>query len=106
METLRFRFPSFDCYLERRWWERPANGGSSGVGQPLVLVGMRLKSVTKSRAERSIADRAANLKQEIGTSSGPAHLLRLVHSPIDEKVCGSALLVRVSMQGLPIKGRL
>ena len=69
--------------------ECPANGGSSGVGQPLVLVGMRLESVAQSRAERSIVDRAANLKQEIGTSSGPAHLLRLVHSPIDEKVCGS-----------------
>ncbi len=50
---------------------------------------MRLKSVAQSRAERSIVDRAANLKQEIGASSGPAHLLRLAHSPIDEKVCGS-----------------
>ena len=50
---------------------------------------MQLKSVAQSRAERSIVDRAANLKQEIGTSSGPAHVLRLVHSPIDEKVCGS-----------------
>src|SRR5450755_135313 len=49
---------------------------------------MRLKSLAQSRAERSIVDRAANLKQEISTSSGPAHLLRLVHSPIDEKVCG------------------
>ena len=63
--------------------------GLGQVGQPLVLVGMRLKSLAQSRAERSIVDRAANLKQEIGTSSGPAHLLRLVHSPIDEKVCGS-----------------
>src|ERR1700693_831144 len=50
---------------------------------------MRLKSVAQSRAERSVVDRAANLKQEISTSSGPAHLLRFVHSPIDEKVCSS-----------------
>src|SRR5450755_4208422 len=50
---------------------------------------MRLKSLAQSRAERSIVDRAANLKQEISTSSGPAHLLRLVHLPIGEKVCGS-----------------
>ena len=64
-------------------------GGSCRVGQPLVLVGMRLKPVAQPRAERSIVNRAANLEQEIGTSSGPAHLLRLVHSPIDEKVCGS-----------------
>ena len=32
--------------------------GSSGVSQSLVLVGMRLKSVAQSRAERSIVDRA------------------------------------------------
>src|ERR1700733_6247300 len=50
---------------------------------------MRLKPVAQPGAERSIVDRAANLEQEIGTSSGAAHLLRLVHSPIDEKVCGS-----------------
>ena len=50
---------------------------------------MRLKSVAQSRAELSIVDRAANLEQEIRTSSGPAHLLRFVHSPIDKKVCGS-----------------
>jgi hypothetical protein len=36
---------------------------------------MRLKSVAQSRTELSIVDRAANLKQEISTSSGPAHLL-------------------------------
>ena len=63
--------------------------GSSGAGQPLVLVGMRPKSAAQSRTKRPIVDGAANLKQEIGTSSGPTHLLRLVHSPIDEKVCGS-----------------
>ena len=40
-----------------------------------VLVGMRVKPVAQPRAERSIVDRAANLEQEIGTSSGPAHLL-------------------------------
>ena len=42
-------------------------GGSCRVGEPRVLVGMRLKSVAQSRAERSIVDRAANLKQEIQT---------------------------------------
>src|SRR3984885_11405840 len=50
---------------------------------------MRLKPVAQPGAERSIVDRAADLEQEIGTCSGPAHLLRLVHSSIDEKVCGS-----------------
>ena len=50
---------------------------------------MRLKSVAQSGGQRSVAERATQTqKQEISTSSGPAHLLRLVHSPIDEKVCG------------------
>src|SRR6202161_4960099 len=64
-------------------------GGLCRGDRPFVLVGMRLKPVAQPRAERSIVDRAADLEQEIGTSSGPAHLLRLVHSSIDEKVCGS-----------------
>jgi hypothetical protein len=50
---------------------------------------IRSKSIPKPGAERAIIGRAVNLKQEIGTSSGPAHLQRLVHSPIDERVCGS-----------------
>ena len=66
--------------------ECPANGGSCRVGEQRVLVGMRLKSVAQSRAERSIVDRAANLKQEISTSSRPAHLLRFVHSAVHQKI--------------------
>ena len=50
---------------------------------------MWLKPVAEPRAECSIVDCAANLEQEIGTSSGPAHLLRFIHSAVDEKVCGS-----------------
>jgi hypothetical protein len=59
-------------------------GGLCRGDRLFVLVGMRLKPVAQPRTERSIVDRATNLDQEIGTSSGPAHLLRLVHSPIDE----------------------
>jgi hypothetical protein len=40
------------------------------------------------QSERSIIDRAANLKQEISPSSGPAHLLRFAHSPIEDEICG------------------
>ena len=74
-------------------------GGSCRVG-----LTMRLESVAKSRTELSIVDRAANLKQEISTSSGPAHLLRFVHSPIDEKVCGSFCNRRIQ-QSLRAVGR-
>ena len=76
------------CICER---ECPEKGGSCRVSYPLVLVGMRLKSVAQSRAERSVVDGAADLKQEISTSSGPAHLLRFVHSPIDEKARSSCV---------------
>src|ERR1700728_2653636 len=59
-------------------------------GWPTARSGWRVvERDVLTQAERSIVDRAADLEQEIGTSSGPAHLLRLVHSPIDEKVCGS-----------------
>ena len=44
------------------------------------------KSAAEPRTECSVVDRAANLEQEIGSSPGPSHLLRLVHSPIDQEV--------------------
>jgi hypothetical protein len=44
---------------------------------------MRLKSVTQSRAEHSIADRAANLKQVIGTRR-------------DQRICCDLLIRRLT----------
>jgi hypothetical protein len=42
--------------------------------------------VTEPGTEGSVVDRTANLEQEIGPSSGPSHLLQLVHSSIDQEV--------------------
>ena len=42
--------------------------------------------MTEPGTEGSVVDRTANLEQEIGASSGPSHLLRLVHSSIDQEV--------------------
>ncbi|HME22055.1 MAG TPA: hypothetical protein VKI44_12075, partial [Acetobacteraceae bacterium] len=50
---------------------------------------MWLKQLAEPRTERSVEDCAANPEQEIGTSSGPSHLLQLVHAPIDEKICSA-----------------
>jgi hypothetical protein len=36
-------------------------------------------------AEPTVVDRVANLQEQIGTSSRPAHLPGLVHSPIDQE---------------------
>ena len=64
-------------------------GGSCRLGGPLVLVGVWLKQLAEPRTERSVEDCAANPEQEIGTSSGPSHLLQLVHAPVDEEVGGA-----------------
>jgi hypothetical protein len=45
-----------------------------------------LEPLSEVGTERAIVNGAANLQQEIGTSSRPAHLLELVHSPIDQEV--------------------
>jgi hypothetical protein len=65
-------------------------GGSCGLGGPFVLIGMRLKQLAEPRAEHAVEDCAADLQQEVGTASGPSHLLGFVHAAIDEKV-GSSL---------------
>src|SRR5208283_5349065 len=46
----------------------------------------RLKQVAESRAERAVVDRTPDLQQQVGASSRPSHLLRLVHPPVDQKV--------------------
>jgi hypothetical protein len=51
-----------------------------------LWVGKRFKSMANPRTERSVVDRTTNLEQEIGASPGPSHLLRLVHSPINQEV--------------------
>jgi hypothetical protein len=61
-------------------------GGSCRYRKYRALVGAWLKSAAEPRTECPVVDRAANLEQEIGTSPGPSHLLRLVHSPIDQEV--------------------
>src|SRR5689334_18160864 len=42
--------------------------------------------MAEPRTERAVVDRTADLEQEIGASSRPSHLLRLVHASIDEEV--------------------
>src|SRR5271166_5847358 len=49
----------------------------------------RLKQVAESRAERAVVDRTPNLQQQVGASSRPSHLLRLVHPPVDQEVGGA-----------------
>ena len=46
----------------------------------------RLESLSEAGAERPVVDSTADLQQQIGPSSRPAHLLRLVHPPVDQEV--------------------
>jgi hypothetical protein len=42
--------------------------------------------LAEAGSERAVIDRTSNLQQQVGASSRPAHLLRLVHPPIDQEV--------------------
>src|SRR5271166_2855178 len=74
-----------------RWlsldWGLPQVWGSGRYRHWWVCIVGGLEFLSESGTERPIVNGAANLQQEIGTSSRPAHLLRLVHAPIDQKVC-------------------
>src|SRR5690349_7050918 len=48
-----------------------------------------LEQLAESGAELAVDDGAADLEQEIGTAAGPAHLLLLVHAPVDQEVGGA-----------------
>ena len=45
-----------------------------------------LKFLSVAGTKRAIVDRAANLEQEIGPSSRPAHLLGFIHSPVHQEI--------------------
>ena len=42
--------------------------------------------LAEAGSECAVIDRTSNLQQQVGASSRPAHLLRLVHPPIDQEV--------------------
>jgi hypothetical protein len=64
----------------------PQKWGSGGNrGWRMCIVG-GLESLSESGTERAVVDRAANLEQEIGTSSRPSHLLRFAHPAVHQKI--------------------
>src|SRR3954471_18679792 len=60
--------------------------GSGGNGRLRKRVISGLESLSEAGAERAVIDGAANLKQEIGPSARPAHLLRFVHPAVHQEV--------------------
>jgi hypothetical protein len=64
----------------------PQDWGAGRDRRLRVYIVCRAEFLSEAGAERTIVDGAANLEQEIGTSSRPAHLVRLVHPAVHEKM--------------------
>jgi hypothetical protein len=64
--------------------QRP--GGSSRLRHLWAWRGDWIEHTTERSAKHAVVDRAADLKKQIGASPRPAHLLRFIHSPVDQEV--------------------
>src|ERR1700728_2191110 len=76
----------------------PRTGSRRLTGSVQKLVGSRgdcdsrtetaggFEPLTEARTKRPVVNRAADLQHQVGASARPAHLLRLVHSAIDEEI--------------------
>src|SRR3954462_13781943 len=64
----------------------PRVWGSGSGSQSRVGVVRWRKPLPEGRTEGAVVDSAADLQQKIGTPSGPAHLLRLVHPAVHQEV--------------------
>src|ERR1700722_14035828 len=67
----------------------PEIGGSSRLRQLWAWRGDWIEHTTEPGAEHAVVDRAADLKKQIGASPRPSHLLRFIHSPVDQEIRGT-----------------
>src|SRR5690242_17648057 len=67
-------------------WRLGVSGGSRCLRERIIG---GIESLPEAGAERAVVDGATNLEQEIGPSSRPAHLLRLVHPAVHQEVGGA-----------------
>ena len=65
------------------------SGGSSRRRQLWAWRGDWIEHTTEPGAEHAVVDRAADLKKQIGSSPRPSHLLRFIHSPVDQEIRGT-----------------
>ena len=72
---------------EAVWLGPPQVWGSGGnrLWMRVCIVGW-VESLSIAGTKRAIVDRAANLEQEIGSLSRPAHLLRFIHSAVHQEI--------------------
>src|SRR5271167_738915 len=65
------------------------SGGSSRLRQLWAWRGDWIEHTTEPGAEHAVVDRATDLKKQIGASPRPSHLLRFIHSPVDQEIRGT-----------------
>ena len=65
------------------------SGGSSRLRQLWAWRGDWIEHTTEPGAEHAVVHRAADLKKQIGASPRPSHLLRFIHSPVDQEIRGT-----------------
>jgi hypothetical protein len=66
----------------------PQNWGSGSYRHSRVWIVGWLEFLSEARTEGAIVDGTANLQQESGGASRPAHLLRFVHPAVRQKIGG------------------
>jgi hypothetical protein len=64
----------------------PRNRGAGRDGCLRVRIVGGVESLSEAGAERAVGDGAADLKQQVGAASRPAHLLRFVHPTVHQEV--------------------
>jgi hypothetical protein len=66
---------------------KPSNDWESSSNSQFGA-GIGVKQLYEAGTELAVEDGAADLGQEIGAAAGPLHLLRFVHTPVDQEVGG------------------
>ena len=60
--------------------------GSGSHGQVAGGINLGLEELSEAGAEFAVEDGAADLEQEVGATTGPAHLLGFGHAAVDQEV--------------------
>jgi hypothetical protein len=72
--------------MARRDGDRRKFGGQAAIACGCGCIVGWVEFLSVAGTKRAIVDRSANLEQEIGPSSRPAHLLGFIHSAVHQKI--------------------
>ena len=80
----------------------PRNRGAGRDGRLRVWIVVGVESLSEAGAERAVVDGAADLTQQVGAASRPAHLLRFVHPAVHQDVGRTLGQRRADPQSSPV----